>query len=126
MISELSPLKAVLAAMTGSKIFSDYFKKHYKVGSKWYFGGKEVVNNGSGFSIITSRTGMPSELVAAINEFNNVPQVVLHRTHGRTTLVERMQMAYFNKFISTDVVARKFAVSNHTVCTYAGKFGGSV
>lgn len=59
----------------------------------------------------------------AIAEFNALPEVNTHRTHGRTTITERLQMAYFSKFIVASVVADKFAVSPATVYLYTRKYG---
>lgn len=65
----------------------------------------------------------PTVVKNLVQEFKNMPEIKLTRTHGRTTDLERVQMAVYAKAISPNYIARKFNVSLPTVYLYARKYG---
>jgi hypothetical protein len=71
-------------------------------------------------------TGIPKVVQNLVEEFKNMPEVELTRTHGRTTDLERVKMAVYAKAISPRYIARKFNVSLPTVYLYARKYADMI
>jgi hypothetical protein len=109
---------AVIAAkIANDNTINRYFKGHYK------FGASSGVKNKVDSVKLNPRPTAPKVINNIIVQFNKKPQVVLSRTHGRTTLTERLEMAVFAKCINPTHVANKFSVSLPTVYLYANKYG---
>lgn len=70
--------------------------------------------------------GIPNTVKSLVEQFKEMPEVQLTRTHGRTTPMERVQMAVYAKAISPRYIARKFNVSLPTVYLYARKYAGLI
>lgn len=118
--STINKLAAALRVVKQIAEIKEYFYKgRIKIGAKHDFGEK-IVNTKKGFRIITGQNNDDFRK-DIINEFNKLPQIKVHRTHGRTTTLERAQIAYFGQSVSTHLIARKFAISTATVRTYANK-----
>lgn len=129
-----SNLANTIAMLASNKEIKNYFKwkwssngfgyPTHKIGSKWV--NNDVYTNQDGSVLLKTRSDAPKAVNDVVLQFNEKPQVVLHRTHGRTTIAERLEMAKFAKCISLELIAKKFAVSIPTVSIYANKYGSIV
>lgn len=68
----------------------------------------------------------PEVVKNLVEEFKNMAEVKLTRTHGRTNQLERVQIAVYAKAISASYISRKFNVSLPTVYLYIRKYGPMV
>ena len=114
---------AIIAAkIANDETIKRYFKGHYKFGAASTVKNKiDTVNNLS--LTVAPRPKAPKAVNDIIVQFNKKKQVVVNRTHGRTTLIERLEMAVFAKCINSTYVAKKFAVSLPTVHLYSKTYG---
>ena len=102
---------AIASKIATDKKINRYFKKHHKYGH--YMSAKQKAD-----VALDIRPSAPEVVNNIVVHFNKKPQVVLTRTHGRTTLTERLEMAAFAKCIKPSVIANKFSVSLPTVYLY--------
>ncbi len=102
---------AIKSKISNDKKIARYFKTHYKYGH--YMSTKQNADNS-----LDIRPSAPEVVNNIVVHFNKKPQVVLTRTHGRTTLTERLEIALFAKCVKPNVVAQKFSVSLPTVYFY--------
>jgi hypothetical protein len=102
---------AIASKIKNDKKINRYFKKHYKYGH--YITSKQKIDT------LAIRPDAPAAVNNIVVQFNKKPQVVLTRTHGRTTLTERLEMSMFAKCIKPSIIAQKFSVSLPTVYLYS-------
>jgi hypothetical protein len=114
--SIVKDVAAIASKISDNEEINRYFRGHYKFGAAMRK-IKDDVNN------LVERPDAPKAVNKIINQFNQKPQVVLTRTHGRTTFTEQLEMAVFAKCINPTYVAHKFSVSLPTVYLYAKTYG---
>lgn len=103
---------AIASKIKNDKKINRYFKKHYKY-------GHYITSKQKGNLTLILRPNAPEVVNNIVVQFNKKPQVVLTRTHGRTTLTERLEMSMFAKCIKPSIIAQKFSVSLPTVYLYS-------